>query len=154
MVAELFGAKESAIFRGAKSGTGSLLQRIEVLSGGFEIGFAGANDFAVHGFERLFGGNAVEPALMRKFFVVGKIETNEQAYAAACVVFAWLSGRLLRSFGVLCSSVAGLFRCFRFFAVELEKDFLVEAEPLLPAFELVARLLGCFFIGAEIEDQE
>jgi hypothetical protein len=37
---------------------------------------------------------------------------------------------------------------------KLEQDLLVETKALLPAFELMTRLLGCFFVSAEVKDQE
>ena len=55
---------------------------------------------------------------------------------------------MFRGFG------AGIFRCLCFFTFKLEQDLLVETKALLPAFELVTRLLRGFFVGAEIEDQE
>jgi len=40
----------------------------------------------------------------------------------------------------------------RFLALEFEEEFIAEAEALLPGFELVAGLLGGFFVLAEIEN--
>ena len=55
---------------------------------------------------------------------------------------------MFRGFG------AGIFRCLCFFTFKLEQDLLVETKALLPTFELMTRLLGCFFVSAEVKDQE
>lgn len=87
------------------------------------------------GFERLFAGDAVQPALVRKFFVVRKIKAHQQADA-------------FRAF--LCGCRSGL--CCRS-ALELQLHLVAQAESLLPAFEFVTRLLCNLFIPAKIENQ-
>ena len=53
-----------------------LIERFEEF-GGFREGRIGVADgFRLHGFEWLLRGDAVEPALMREFFVVGKVEAD------------------------------------------------------------------------------
>src|SRR4029077_7661237 len=39
------------------------------------------------------------------------------------------------------------------FALELQEQFVAQAEALLPGFEFMARLLGCLFVRAEIKNQ-
>jgi hypothetical protein len=53
-----------------------LIERFEEFGGFREGGIVVADGFCLHGFKWLLGGNAVEPALMREFFVVGEIETD------------------------------------------------------------------------------
>src|SRR3989442_10351906 len=57
----------------------SLVQRIKPLCGFGVFGIAGPNNLCFSGFEGLFGGNSVEPAVMGKLFVVREIEAHKQA---------------------------------------------------------------------------
>jgi len=115
----------------------------------------GADDFGFDGFERLFGGNALDPAVMRELFVVGKIETDEEFYRAGGSGGLFFCGRFLFALGsgLLFGGLGGG-RCGRFFAVEFQEHFVAEAETLLPAFDFVASFLSGVFVGAEIEDEK
>ena len=46
-----------------------------------EGGIRRTDGFAAGGFEGVFGGDAVEPALVGEFFVIGEIEADEEADA-------------------------------------------------------------------------
>src|SRR5260370_30631828 len=61
------------------------LESVELLQDVGESGFAFADGFGRGALERLFGGDAVDPALLRELFVAGEIEGNEDLYRA--VVF-------------------------------------------------------------------
>jgi hypothetical protein len=112
-----------------------------------------ADYFRFRRFEWFFGGDAVEPALVREFFVVGEIQTDEDADFRAgfggvglcCGLF--LGGRRLFCFCGVRGIVSG-------FALEFQEHFFAETESLRPAFYFVAGLLRYFFVGAEIENQE
>jgi hypothetical protein len=143
--------------------SGESLQRIKEFRCLRERGIGVANHLAFHGFERLLGRNALEPALECEFFVVGEIEADQNADAAAGGGFFLLRGVLLfsarvflfvaRMFRVLGFSL-GFFRALgRFLALETEQEFFSEAASLHPRIKLVARLLGRFFVGAEIKNQ-
>jgi len=54
-----------------------LVERLEEVGGLGEIGVGGADGFGIDGFEGLFGGDAIEPALVGEFFVIGEIEADE-----------------------------------------------------------------------------
>jgi hypothetical protein len=133
-----------------------LVEGVEELGGLDEGGVGFADDFGFGGFEGLFGGDAVEPALVGKLFVVGEIEANEKADAAGgggIISLFTLRGFLFRR-GRFCGGgfwlgggVLG-----RIFALEFQEELIAEAEALLPAFELVAGLLGGVFVRAEIEN--
>lgn len=105
------------------------LQRIEAFGEGGEAVFAAADGARLGGLERLLGWDAAEPALAGELFVVGEIEADEDSHMLAAVFL------------------------FRGLAVEFEKDFVAEAEGLLPAFQLVAGLLGGRLVRAEVEDK-
>ena len=53
-----------------------LVEGVEKFGGLGEGGIGVADGFGVHGLERLFGGDAIEPALMGEFFVVGEVEAD------------------------------------------------------------------------------
>ena len=142
-----------------------------------------ADHFRLRRFERLLGGYPVEPALLRQFFVVGKIELNQQVDARRWLAISRLSSALfglgLRARGFLlsrgrlllpradfeagfssASSVAfpSPDSCAAplvpsFLALELQRDLVAQTEGLFPRFEFVPRLLCCFFVRAEIENQ-
>jgi len=61
------------------------LEGVELLQDVGESGFAFADGFGRGALERLFGGDAVDPALLGELFVAGEIEANEELYRA--VVF-------------------------------------------------------------------
>jgi hypothetical protein len=114
---------------------------------------ARADNFGFGGLERFFGGDAIEPALMREFFVVGEIEADQDAdFGAGFGGVGLCAGLLFRD----CRLLGGFLgrRCVVGFALELQKHFLAEAEALRPAFHFVASLLRYFFVVAEIENQE
>jgi hypothetical protein len=142
------------------------LERIKAFRGLRERRIGLANHLAFHGFERLLGRNALEPALQREFFVVGEIEADQNADAATGGFFLLrgvllFSGRvflfvarMLRVLGFGLGLGLGLFRALgRFLALETEQKFFSEAGSLHPRIKLVARLLGRFFVGAETENQ-
>jgi len=70
----------------------SLVERLEQFGGLFEFSVWLADDFAVHGLEGVFSRDAVEPALLRQLFVIGKIEPHEDAYVGAGIGFVRLCG--------------------------------------------------------------
>ena len=116
------------VFQYAKSRVW-LSESVEALGGGREAVFAVAAHLRRGGLEGFLRGDAFEPAVQRKLFVVGKIQPHEDANLLAAV---------------------GLFRRL---AVELEYNFLAQSKGLLPAFQLVTRLLGRLFVRSEIEDE-
>src|SRR5271169_3029027 len=129
-------------------------QGVKEFRGLRESGLALADNFRFGGFEWFFRGDAVEPALVRKLLVIGKIQPEQDADVGAgfgsvgfCGGFFFRGCRLL---GV-CFGLGRIVGCF---ALKLQEHFLAEAEPLRPAFHLVASLLRYFFIGAEIKNQE
>src|ERR1700730_17286317 len=73
-----------------------------------EIGIVVANNFGIRGLERLLGRNSIEPALEGQLFVVGKIESDDNANVSADILllasglFRFLSfrGRLFLSAGL------------------------------------------------------
>ena len=77
-----------------------------------ESGLIFANEFGRGALERLFGGDAVDPALLGELFVAGEIEADEQFYGA--VVFGF-GGRIARGGSWLCFRFArlGFFRFWR-----------------------------------------
>jgi hypothetical protein len=129
-------------------------QGVEEFRGLGKTRLALADNFCFRRFERFFGGNAIEPALMREFLVVRKIQPDQDA--DFCVGFGAVSFgcRLLFGGGRLLGVLSGLRRVASGFALELQEHFLAEAESLRPAFHLVTGLLRYFFVGAEIENQK
>lgn len=105
------------------------LQGFEALGSGGEAVFAGAVHLRRGGLEGLFRRDAFQPAVLRELFVVGKIEQDENANVLTAVFLFW---RL---------------------AVEFEDDLVAEPKALLPAFQLVTRLLCRLFVRSEIEDE-
>src|SRR6267154_2158790 len=76
----------------AYGGNLTSLKGIELLEnvGEFRLGFF--DDFRRGALERLFGGDAVEPALLRQLFVDGKVEPDEQLYGAAVLLILGFVG--------------------------------------------------------------
>ena len=56
----------------------SLVQRIEQVRSCFEFRFANTDNSWVCALERFFNRNSIDPALVREFFVIGKIEAHNQ----------------------------------------------------------------------------
>src|SRR6266849_322501 len=147
-------------------------QSFELLVRGFEFRIAVMDDFRRSALERLLGRDAVQPALLGKLFVRGKIQAYEKTdfSIGGCGVFSrrWRAG-----FGG--SGLAlGLFRGFSFEflgqsrrgsrfglgsglgscalgTVHLVLQLFVKAEGLPPAIQLVPRLLRLFLVGAKIK---
>src|SRR5882762_4266648 len=73
-----------------RSGNLTSLKGIELLEnvGEFRLGFF--DDFRRGALERLFGGDAVEPALLGQFFVTRKVEADEQLYGAAVLILGFV----------------------------------------------------------------
>ena len=90
---------------------------------------AGALHLRRGGLEGFLRGDAFEPPVQRELFVVGEIQPHEDADLLAAVCL------------------------FRRLAVELEYNFLAQSKGLLPAFQLVTRLLRRLFVRSEIEDE-
>ena len=65
----------------------ALPQRFKQFVSLYELRVTLANDFDFHGLERFLSGNAIEPTLKRKLFVVGEIEPNEHANVRGGVLF-------------------------------------------------------------------
>lgn len=80
------------------------------------------------------------------FFVIRKIEANEQADAAVGFGFFFI---FLAFVGCL-----SIFRRFGILALEFELDFVAKTEALLPAVEAMARLLRGILVRVEVEDQK
>lgn len=142
-----------------------LSQRIELFHDFIELCFALAYNARRSFLEGLLGWNAIEPALLGELFVAGKIEAHQQIHFAIrglCFLggfrFAglgfWLYFRLwLFVFWRLRGFVSGFGSGWRFCfsTFEFVKQFFVETEGLLPAFELMPRKLGFLFVRAEIK---
>src|ERR1700722_7131172 len=60
----------------------NLSQRIELFYDFVELVFALAHNARGSFFEKLLGGNTIEPALLGEFLVTGKIEPHEQIHFA------------------------------------------------------------------------
>src|SRR5258707_10020257 len=123
------------------------LESVELLQDVGEFGFAFADDFGRGALERLFGGDAIDPALLGEFFVSGEIERDEQLYGAAVFGGGFSRFRLGFWFRFRGLGFFGLRRLrLRFrgagggglFALQFVLELFVEAEGLLPAFEFVA----------------
>jgi hypothetical protein len=113
-----------------------------------------ADNFCFRGFEWFFGRDAIEPALVREFFVVGKVEADQDAHFGAGLRGVALCCRLLFGGTWFLGRIRGLVRVVGGFALEFQKHFLAQAESLRPTFHFVTSLLRYFFVGAEIENQE
>ncbi len=80
-------------------------------------------------------------------------EASSEASVSLDLCFALVFAFDFSAFGVSAASWACSGSSVRlvFSALELVLQFFVQAEGLLPAFELLARQLGFLFVGAEIE---
>src|SRR6266849_2957469 len=147
-------------------------QSFELLVRGFEFRIAVMHDFRRSALERLLGRDAVQPALLGKLFVRGKIQAHEQA-DFSIRGGGWFFRRRGARFGG--SGLAlGLFRGFpfgflrrcricgeprlgmrfssrAFGTVELVLQLFVKAEGLPPAIQLVPRLLRLFLVAAKLQ---
>ncbi len=59
------------------------LEGVELLEDVGKRGLVFANDFGGSALERLFRGDAIDPALLGELFVAGEIEADEQLHGAA-----------------------------------------------------------------------
>jgi hypothetical protein len=125
-----------------------------LLLGVGELGVTGFEDSWRGGEEGLFRGDAIDPALLGEFFVVGKAEAEEEFDGfvgggsfgfvlgfrfAFCLGFFRFGGHRF------CGSraVGGAF--------EFVEQLFVEAKGLLPDFQFVAGELGFFLVLAKVE---
>ena len=136
--------------------TAVLYQVVKVLFGIGEKRISGFDDGGGSALKGLFGRNPIEPALPRKFFVIGKVEPHEEldgfgrcGQGSVWTVLALPFG-LVGLFGF--AGLGGVVRrsgsgdAFKF-----EEEFLVEAVGLLPTLEFVARLLDLIFVFCEVK---
>src|SRR5271169_1016183 len=142
-----------------------LSQRIKLFHDIVKLLFALAYNTRGSFLERLFGWNAIEPALLGELLVARKIEPDQQIHFAIrgwgffggfrLLGFVFCLGLYLWFFGLwsLGRLVGLLWSGLRFVlgAFELVLQLLVQAEGLLPAFQFVPGELGFLFVGAEIE---
>ena len=144
----------AALPTGIASVPATLIQFFELLFGVGKLGVAGFQDFGRGGLEWVFGGDALDPALLGKLFVVGKAEAKEEFDGfvgfgsfgivvgfcfAFCFWFFGFGGYGFRIWG----AVAGPF--------EFVEEFFVQAKGLLPSFQFVTGELGFFLILAKVE---
>ena len=130
------------------------IQLFELLFGVGKMGVAGFQDFGRGGLEGVFGGDALYPALLGEFFVVGEAETQEEFDGfVGFGGFGFVLGFAF-AFGFGFFGLGGHgFRGWRAVggAFEFEEQLFVEAKGLLPSFQFVAGKLGFFFVLAKVE---
>ncbi len=136
--------------------TSVLYQVVKVLFGIGEKRVGGFDDGGRSALKGFFGRNPVKPALPRKFFVIGKIETHEELDGFGGRGGGWLGLVFALPFGLVRHfGFAGLGAVVRRSssgdAFKFEEEFFVEAVGLLPALEFVARLLHLFLVLCEIK---
>jgi len=132
----------------------TLTQILESLFDVGEKGVAGFEDCWRGGEERLFRGNAIDPALLGELFVVGKAEAEEEfdgfiGGGSFGLILGFRFAFCLGFFGL-----GGYGLCGRFpvgGAFEFVEELFVEAKGLLPSFQFVAGELGFFLVLAKIE---
>lgn len=103
-----------------------------------EIVLIRSNEFRLDRLKRLFAWNSFYPRLKQMLFVIREIEAYEQPHAPIRAGFIGL--RILRR-------ISG--RSFEF-----ELQFITETKSLFPSVDAMPRLLCCFFVLAEVENQE
>jgi hypothetical protein len=115
---------------------------------------AGLEDFWRGAQEGFFRGDAIDPALFGKFFVVGEAEAEEEfdgfvGLGGFGFVLGFRFAFCLGLFGFGgygfggWSAISGTF--------EFVEQLFVEAKGLLPSFQFVAGELGFFFVLAKIK---
>src|SRR6266849_1227651 len=73
-----------------RGGHGASFEAVELLEDVGESGFAFADGSGRGALERLFRGDAVDPALLGEFFVAGKIEADEKLHGAVVFGFGFV----------------------------------------------------------------
>jgi len=130
------------------------IQFLELLFGVGELGVAGFQNPRRSGEEGLFGGDAVDPALLGEFFMVGEAEAQEEFDS---FVGGWGFGFVLGfafafGFGFFGFGGYGLRSGFPVGgAFEFVEQLFVEAKGLFPDFQFVAGELSFFFVLAKVE---
>ena len=130
------------------------IQFLELLFGVGKMGVAELHDFWRSGQEGLFRGDAIHPALLGEFFMVGEAEAEEKldgfvGFGSFGFVLGFRFPFCLGFFGFGGYGFRGGFAVGG--AFEFEEQLFVQAKSLLPSFQFMAGKLGFFFVVAEVE---